>query len=70
MAALVVAMTRDEFDQTCKDVCPHCNKGEKLRQREDTAEWVHDVYVARGQGHAFCLASHFRNKWARQLSGG
>lgn len=67
-------MTRDEFDAICRDICPHCKADAPLRQRDDTKEMVHDVTteipgtLGKRVGHAFCLASHFRNKWEAKLS--
>lgn len=58
-------MTSQEFDQMCRDICPHCNAGIVARQRPDTQEWVHDsVFGTRGvtSGHSICLATHWRNK--------
>jgi len=55
-------MTREEFDQIVKDVCPHCRIGVETRQREDTREWVHDLFKGTAVSHGFCLATHFRNK--------
>jgi hypothetical protein len=62
-------MTREEFDETCRDVCPHCKAGVKLRQRDDTKEFVHDLFRGTALSHGICLATHFRNKWEGQLSG-
>ncbi len=62
-------MTRDEFEQTCKDVCPNCANSAPLRQRTDTKEWVHDHVKGAGHSHAFCLASHFRNKHKDSIDG-
>lgn len=58
-------MTSDAFEQTCRDICPHCNAGVAVRQRPDTSEWVHDsVFGPKGvtTGHSICLATHWRNK--------
>ena len=61
-------MTPENFEQFCKDICPHCAEGAPLRQRDDTREWVHDTTITlpagigKRMGHAFCLASNFRNK--------
>jgi hypothetical protein len=61
-------MTPAEFNQKCKDICPHCADGIPLRQREDTKEWCHDGAIqisgtlGRRQSHAICLANDFRNK--------
>ena len=62
-------MTRDEFEQTCKDVCPSCANGDSLRQREDTGEFVHDIHNKNAFSHVFCLASNYRNKHRDQVSG-
>jgi len=56
-------MTREEFDKVVYDVCPHCKIGIKVRQREDTSEWVHDIFRGTVVSHGICLATHFRNKW-------
>ena len=62
-------MTAEEFDKICFDVCPSCKNGVKLRQRDDTKEWVHDVYRGNTVSHSFCLASNFRNKHKDSLDG-
>ena len=63
-------MLRDEFESTCRDVCPHCNAGIPTRQREDTREYVHDRAVGKsGFAHSVCMTTHFRNKYKDQLSG-
>ena len=61
-------MTPENFEQFCKDICPHCASGAPVRWRDDSKEWVHDTTITipgtlgKRQGHAFCLASNFRNK--------
>ena len=67
-------MTPENFEQFCKDICGYCAAGAPVRQRTDTkdatgkGEWVHDTSVeipgtlGKRMGHAFCLASNFRNK--------
>lgn len=62
-------MTRDEFEQTVKDICPHCKIGVTARQREDTKEFVHDIFRGTAVSHGICLATHYRNKWQGQLDG-
>ncbi len=34
-------MTRAEFDEICKLVCPQCRLGEVPTQRSDNREWQH-----------------------------
>lgn len=64
-------MTPDNFEDFCRDICPHCKDDAAVRQREDTKEWVHDTSVeipgtlGKRMGHAFCLASNFRNKYGK-----
>lgn len=55
-------MTPTEFEQTIKDICPHCKAGVAVRQREDTLEFVHDLFRGTAVSHGICLATHFRNK--------
>jgi hypothetical protein len=68
-------VTPENFDQFCKDICPHCAVGAVARQRADTQAWVHDTMVdlpgtiGKRMGHAFCLASNFRNKHKGVTSG-
>ena len=67
-------MTMAEYLDLCGDICPNCAKVASLRQREDTKEWTHDINteipgtLGKRMVHAFCLASHFRNKWKDKLS--
>ena len=62
-------MTQEEFQSMIEDICPHCRSGIKVRQREDTKEWVHDLFRGTAVSHGICLTAHFRNKWKDQLSG-
>lgn len=62
-------MTRGEFEETCRDICPQCKAGIAIRQREDTKEMVHDSYRGNAISHSFCLASNFRNKYKDSLGG-
>lgn len=65
-------MTIDDFNQMCRDICPHCNAGIVARQRDDTKEWTHDsVFGPRGvtARHSICLATHWRNKNKDQVVG-
>ncbi len=64
-------MSPEEFAAKCKELCPHCAAGEKVRQREDTAEFVHDFSFGavdpllgrpRGMGHSICQAHEFRKQ--------
>lgn len=62
-------MTPENFEDFCKDICPHCKAGVVTRVRQDTGEVVHDGSIeiagmlGRRQSHAFCLASNFRKKY-------
>lgn len=62
-------MTTEEFITTCRDVCPHCKLGIAVRQRDDTKEWVHDLFRGTAVSHGICLATHFRNLHKDSLSG-
>lgn len=61
-------MTRAEFDEICLSTCPYCENKIALRQRLDTAEWVHDERKGATVIHTICFASGFRNsRFAREL---
>jgi hypothetical protein len=68
-------MTRAEFDQQCRDLCPHCKDGIALRYRSDTNEHVHDGALqipgtlGRRQSHAICHAHEFRTANKDSISG-
>jgi hypothetical protein len=68
-------VTPENFEQFCKDICPHCANGSAVRLRLDSMEWVHDTSIeipgtlGKRQGHAFCLASNFRKKY-KDVAGG
>lgn len=62
-------MTSEQFIQTCRDVCPHCKADVIVRWRDDSREYVHDIYRGTAVTHAFCLASHFRIKY-KEVNGG
>lgn len=34
-------MTPEEFAEAVNAICPHCRRGYKVQQRDDTKEWVH-----------------------------
>lgn len=61
-------MTPTEFNEIIRDICPQCKAGTKVRQREDTKEWVHDIFRGTAISHGICLATHFRNKHKDALS--
>ena len=61
----------DEFEAKCKELCPHCAAGEKVRVRLDTGENVHDFSFGMadpklgrptGMGHSICQAHEFRKQ--------
>jgi hypothetical protein len=35
-------VTREEYNEIIKMVCPHCRTGTALRQRKDTGEFIHE----------------------------
>ncbi len=61
-------MTAAEFEQTCRDICPHCKAGAAIRFREDTGETVHDLFRGTAIAHGVCMATHYRNKYKDRLS--
>jgi len=69
------AMTTDEFDEKCKELCQYCHDGMAMRQRTDSLEFVHEGAVAipgtlgKRMSHTICLASNFRNEWKDKISG-
>lgn len=64
-------MTRSDFDEICLATCPYCANNTKLRQRLDTAEWVHDERKGTAVLHTICFASGFRNsRFAKELTDG
>lgn len=59
----------NEFAEKCKELCPHCKAGERVRLRTDSLEWVHDFSFGTidpktgrptGMGHGLCQAHEFR----------
>lgn len=61
-------MTQEEFEAACKDICLYCKAGVAVRQREDTREWVHDIFRGNAVSHSICMATHYRNKYKDSLS--
>ena len=59
-------LTKEEFDEACLEICPHCREKMTLRFREATKEWVHD-----GNGkHAICWANGLRkSRFAEEVKG-
>ena len=57
-------MTRDEYFQKIRDLCPTCNAGVPVRYRPETREWVHDRVAKHGSAtqfhHSLCQANDFR----------
>ncbi len=69
-----MALTKEEFDEICKLVCPQCRMGAALRQRQDTGEWVHDHSVAVGVAqryisHGLCWSNGLRNSDKAPIAG-
>lgn len=71
-------MTPLAFESKCKDLCPHCAAGEKVRVREDTGENVHDWSFGpvdaktgrrSGVGHGICAAHELRLKGKSVIDG-
>lgn len=54
-------MTRDEYDEVVRLVCPYCRQGRVARQRPDTREWVHDINDNNIQSHTICWATGLKN---------
>lgn len=62
-------LNKEQIDEIIRDTCPRCAKGEAVKFRLETSEWVHVNYAAAGFSSSFCLASHLRNKYQAVLSG-
>ena len=67
-------MSTDEFEAKCREMCPRCDRGDPVRLRTDTGEWVHDwSYGGQdpktgrliGVGHGICLADGLRKQRAK-----
>lgn len=55
-------LTKEEFEEAVRLICPYCRDGAALKYREATKEWVHDyVAVKGGSGHSICWANGLRN---------
>lgn len=60
-----MSLTREEYEEIKKLVCPHCYGGMATRYRPETKEWVHD-HVAKMPGgggtitHGVCWATGLR----------
>lgn len=57
-----VVLTQEVFDEICRDVCPHCRKGNTLTYRPETREHVHTTHDRKtGQfSTVICWANGFR----------
>ena len=64
-------MTRDEFEQECRKLCPLCASGTQLRYRPETREFVHDSRSQASFSITICRANKFRNDHENEeFSGG
>ncbi len=59
-------MTREQLDQTIKDVCPHCEKGLPTEYRPETQETVHRPFGP--TSITLCLAFRLREKYKDLLT--
>lgn len=60
-------LSREEFDEACELICPHCRSGMILRFRDATKEWVHDG----SNKHGICWANGLRkSRFAEEANGG
>jgi hypothetical protein len=60
----------EDFDQLCKIVCPSCARGDTLRFRVDSQEWVHDKKINMTTfSHSICWANGLRKKYQNEHSG-
>jgi hypothetical protein len=61
----VATLSRSDFDEIARLVCPHCAAGDLARRRESSGEWVHSTMRTVGTGGAFthglCWANRLRN---------
>lgn len=53
-------LTKDESDEACREICPHCKSAMPLRFREGTQEWTHDSNNKGAVVHALCWANGLR----------
>lgn len=59
-------MTKSDFEEIVKLVCPHCRAGLVAKFRIDTNEWVHTT----ASSHTICWASGFRTSRFAETTGG
>jgi hypothetical protein len=62
-------MNKEQIEQIINDVCPRCAKGEALKFRQDSGEWVHVAYTVAAFSSTLCLATHLRSKYQDVLNG-
>lgn len=53
-------LTKLEYEEALRVMCPHCAAGNVPRRREDTGEIVHDLGVGNKNIHTICWSNHFR----------
>ena len=64
-------MTRDEFEQECRQQCEYCMRGIAARYRPETREHVHDSRSGSAFSITICRANQFRNDHENEeFSGG
>ena len=56
-----------DFNELCKIVCPHCEKGIAYRYRADSREYVHDQVTGTSHlVHTICWANGLRKKYQNE----
>ena len=55
-----MSISDEEFEALAKENCPLCRKGNAVRQRSDTLEYVHDSLIGKSFTHSLCWSNGMR----------
>lgn len=54
-------LTKEEFEEACRLICPHCRGDLLPQQRKDTKEWVHTTSQKGLVTTTLCWVNGLRN---------
>ena len=62
-------LTEQEFEELAIQNCPYCKRGNAVRYRTDSCEYVHDDIKGTSFSHSICLSNGMRKARAAQKNG-
>ena len=53
-------LSDEDFDKLATENCPYCKRGNVVRYRTDSDEYVHDSITGASFSHSICLSNGMR----------